>query len=237
MRVIGITGGVGTGKSTVATMFQALGAVVLNADAIAHQTMAPKRIVWREILQTFGREMRNADQTINRRRLAARVFQDASKRRQLERIIHPRVMREIAVALRRLRQRRRGVRMVPPPLRSARGRRLASARPALSRRRGEGMVVLEAPLLLEVGADRLVDDVVVVTADPAVQRQRLRRQHGWSVEEMEARIGAQWALSAKVALADYVINNSGGLAATRRQVTRLWNQLGRPRKSSSTSLR
>jgi len=210
MVVIGVTGGVGTGKSTVARMFQRLGAVVLDADALAHEAMEPRRLAWRRIVRTFGEGVLNPDQTINRQRLAQRVFQDEPARARLERIIHPQVRREIRLRLGRLRRARR-VRAV----------------------------VLDVPLLIEAGAARLVDALVVVTALPEVQRRRLASRHGWSAEETEARRAAQWDLAAKAALADFVVDNSDGVDATRTQVKRIWKRLVPPRSSrpSSTSPR
>ena len=210
MVVIGVTGGVGTGKSTVARMFYKLGATVLDADAIAHQVMEPKRVAWRQIVKAFGEGILDEDQAINRRRLAAVVFQDEERRKRLERIVHPHVLREIRGRLHRLRR--------------------------LKRTRA---VVLDVPLLMEVGADRLVDALVVVTAPPEVQRERLRATHGWSDEDTRARIAAQWDLSAKVDLAEYVVDNSDGVGSTRTQVTRIWNQLLQPNtnRPSSTSRR
>ena len=198
MVVIGVTGGVGTGKSTVAGMFKRLGAVVLDADAIAHQVMEPTRPAWRRIVKAFGAGALNDDHTINRARLAAIVFRDGNRRRVLERIIHPPVLRELQRQLRRLRRSRR----VPA-------------------------VVLDVPLLVEVGAQRWVDALVVVTAPPRIQRQRLQRKYGWSDADIRARTSAQWKLSAKVALADHVVDNGNGVATTRTQVNRLWNQLVR----------
>ena len=207
MVVIGVTGGVGTGKSTVAGMFHRLGAAVLDADAIAHRLMEPRRLAWRKVVRAFGRGALNKDETVNRRRLAAAVFTDGALRRRLERILHPAVMREIRRQIGRL--------------------RLSRAARA---------VVLDVPLLLEVGAQPLVDVLVVVTAPPGVQRSRVRHRHGWSDEELDARVRAQWELSAKVALADYVVDNADGVDATRTQVTRIWQTLVplRPRRSSTS---
>ena len=207
MVVIGVTGGVGTGKSTVAGMFHRLGAAVLDADVIAHRLMEPRRLAWRKVVRAFGRGALHKDETVNRRRLAAAVFADGALRRRLERILHPAVMREIRRQIGRL--------------------RLSRAARA---------VVLDVPLLLEVGAQPLVDVLVVVTAPPGVQRSRVRRRHGWSDEELDARIRAQWGLSAKAALADYVVDNADGVDATRTQVTRIWQTLVplRPRRSSTS---
>jgi dephospho-CoA kinase len=196
MLVIGVTGGVGTGKSTVAQMFRALGAVVLDADAIAREVVEPQRLAWRRIVKTFGDGVLNDDRTVNRAQLASRVFADPARRRALEDIIHPQVLRRIKQQVHRLRRQRR-----------------------------VKAVVLDVPLLLEANAQDLADAVVVVTAPPEAQRRRLRQQHGWSEEEIAARRGAQWELSAKVALADHVIDNGGSVEATRTQVKRLWNRL------------
>jgi dephospho-CoA kinase len=205
MIVIGVTGGVGTGKSTVAGMFKRLGAVVLDADLIAHRLMEPKRLAWRRIVKEFGPAVLNDDETINRRRLAEMVFKSEQFRERLEAIVHPGVMREIRRQLHQLR----------------RTRRLKA-------------VVLDVPLLIEVGAHKLVDAVVVVTAPPEVQRERVRRQHGWTEAELDARVRAQLGVSAKAALADHVVDNGNGVDATRTQVTRLWQKLVllRPKRSS-----
>ena len=209
MIVIGVTGGLGTGKSTVARMFQRLGAAVLDADAIAHEAMAPRRLAWRQVVRAFGAAVLNPDQTVNRARLAQRVFRDEQARRRLERIIHPQVLRELRQRMGRLRRARR-VRAV----------------------------VLDVPLLIEAGGAGVVDALVVVTAPPEVQRRRLARRHGWSAEETNRRIRAQWDLAAKAALADDVVDNSDGVDATRTQVKRIWRRLVPHRsRPSSTSPR
>ena len=207
MVVIGVTGGVGTGKSTVAKMFQALGAVVLDADAMAHQLMEPKRLGWRRVVERFGEDILNEDQSINRRRLAEIVFRDAQRRRDLEAIIHPQVLRQIKQQLRRL----------------GRSRRVRA-------------VVLDVPLLVEVDAQGMADALVVVTAPRDVQMQRLSHRYG-DPEEARVRIAAQMELSAKAALADVVVDNAGTLDATRTQVKRIWEQLVPSHKHRSKSSR
>ena len=196
MIVIGVTGGLGTGKSTVAAMFKQLGAAaVLDADVIAHRVMEPKRLAWRQLVKTFGEKILNEDQTINRRSLAAIVFRDETARKRLDAMVHPHVLRAIR---QRLSQLRRSPRVQA--------------------------VILDVPLLIEAGAQQMVDALVVVTAPQVVQRERLTRKYGWSDEETTARIGAQMELSAKAALADHVVDNSGSVDATRTQVKRIWNQ-------------
>ncbi len=194
MIVVGLTGGVGTGKSTVAKMLKQLGAEVIDADQLAHEAIQPRQPAWRHIVKTFGRTMLKPDGSVDRLVLGQRVFRDLSARRRLERIIHPDVIRRTT-------------------LRLTQWRRQGRVR----------VVVLDVPLLVEAGMRKLVDRLVVVTAPAVVQRQRLKAR-GWSEQEIRRRIAAQWKLSAKVALADVVIDNGGGLFETRRQVKDLWNR-------------
>ena len=208
MVIIGLTGGLGTGKSTVAKMLGEFGATVLDADVIAHQVMEPRRLAWRKIVEAFGREILNEDETINRRRLGLIVFANEERRKQLEAIVHPQVLREIKQQLGRLRRKHR--------------------LPA---------VVIDVPLLIEAGAQDLADVVVVVTAPAQAQRERLRKKFGWTEDELSRRIGAQMPLSAKAGLADHVIDNADGVEATRTQVKQLWQRLKarRVRRSSNRS--
>ncbi len=207
MRVIGLTGSVGTGKSTVAKLFAELGAKVIDADRIARQVVEPNRPAWREVIRAFGRGLLRADKTLDRDKLSGLVFANPAKRHKLERIIHPRVARQMRKELRH-------------------HKRMGAA---------NAVIVLDVPLLFEVGWDNWVDDVIVVTAARSVQNARLRRRHGWSQKEVDARIRSQWTLAAKVALADHVVNNTGSMAATRKQVKQLWrNKLVTPRNNPVT---
>lgn len=201
MMVIGVTGGLGTGKSTVARMFGELGAAVIDADKVAHAVMEPKRLAWRALVRAFGREILNEDETINRTRLAQRVFRDAQARHELEAIVHPHVIRHIKQQLHRLSRLRRG-----------RNRDRVKA------------VVLDVPLLMETGSESLVERIVVVTAPPEVQRRRLQ-ERGMSEAQISERIAAQWNVRRKAAKADDVVDNADGLEQTRRQVRELWNRL------------
>ncbi len=195
MIIVGVTGGLGTGKSTVAELLGRQGALVMDADHMAHEVMAPRRAAWRKIRAAFGARVLQADGAVDRAALARRVFRSPRARRALERIVHPAVFREIR---RRLRQARLAGRV--------------------------RVAVVELPLLVEAGAERLVDIVVVVTAPDRIRRRRLQ-QRGMPREEIARRTAAQLALSAKVALADYVVDNSDGMAQTRRQVRQLWTRL------------
>ncbi len=200
MVILGLTGAMGSGKSTAARLFGKLGARVLDADELAHEVMRPGKLAARKIVNAFGDDVLNPDESIHRKKLADRVFNDPEALATLEAIVHPRVIRVVKERLKRL----------------ARNRRVR-------------MVVLDVPLLFESGMDQFVDHTVVVNTPPEVARARLRAR-GMSEEEITRRSAAQLDPSAKVALADFVIDNSGGLEKTRRQVSELWLQLVNTRR-------
>lgn len=210
MIVVGVTGSVGTGKSTVSRVLRDFGAAVVDADAIARDTVDPKTRAWREVVRAFGKKILNVDGTIDRSALAAIVFASPTKKRKLEKIIHPHVLRQMRQALSRL------------------------------RKEGWRVVVLDIPLLFETGAHRMTDLVIVVAVPRGIQYARLKAKYRWSKKEVDARIQSQWPLSAKVALADAQIDNSQSVAHTRKQVKELWNKQIKPvltRRRSSTSPR
>ncbi|KRT75669.1 MAG: CoaE, dephospho-CoA kinase, dephospho-CoA kinase [Armatimonadetes bacterium CSP1-3] len=198
-RVIGLTGGLASGKSTVAALFRELGAVVISADAIARDVVEPGTEAYQEILEAFGSEALTADGRIDRPRLAARIFADPAARARLNEITHPHIRARIAEAVRRLQ----------------------------AELRADALIILEIPLLLDTaprGAYAL-EAVIVVTADEATQIERLRRRDGVTEEEARRRLLAQRPLAEKVAEADWVIDNSGSPEETRRQVESLWRRL------------
>ena len=194
-RVIGLTGGIASGKSTVSRMFQDLGARVVDADRLARRIVEPGRPAYRDIVRRFGRQVLKADGTLDRKRLGGQVFSDPRKLEQLNRITHPRIARE--------------------------------ARREIARHRASGasLVIYDAALLVENGWHRKLDGVVVVSVPEKVQRQRLMERDGLSRTAAMQRIHSQLPLSKRLKLADHVIDNSGSLAQTRRQVQGLWKQL------------
>jgi len=195
MLTIGITGSFGSGKSTVASMFKDLGARVLDADQVARRLMQPSGKCFRPILDEFGPSILRRGK-IDRQKLAAVVFNDVGKLRRLEKIIHPQVRREFQAELARHRNTRAGK-----------------------------VVVLDVPLLFEAGFDRLVEVTLVVRAGRETQVARVVRKRKMTRREALARIRLQWPLSRKVKLADEVINNDGGLRATKKQVRAKWFKL------------
>ena len=196
MIVIGITGGVATGKTTVAKMFERLGAKRVDADAIVHRLQRPGTPVFQRIVRRFGRSVLREGGTLCRQALGGIVFRDRRALRDLCRIVHPPVIAEIRRTLRRLRRRRPG-----------------------------SIVVVEVPLLFESGLASSMDHLVVVSAPVAVAFRRARKRSGLSRTAFERRWRAQMPLRRKAAQADWVINNGGTLAGARRQVEALWLRL------------
>jgi dephospho-CoA kinase len=198
MILVGLTGGIATGKTTVAQMFKRCGAVVIDADQLAREVVRPKTPAWREIVAAFGDDILTPNGSINRQALGAIVFHDRRKLRELERIIHPRVAREQQ-------------RLV---------RRIAARRP-------NAVIVYEVPLLFESGAHKRVDKVIVVTADRKTQIARLKRRNDLTRAEALRRIKHQMPLARKVRRADVVLNGTDEKAAVRKEVRRLMGRLRR----------
>lgn len=198
-RVVGLTGGLASGKSTVAAMLRELGAVIVSADEIAREVVEPDTPAYAEIVQAFGTEMLEPDGRINRARLAARIFTDPAARARLNEITHPRIRARMRETVARLQER-------------------------LPR---DAVIVLDIPLLLDTAPRDAfsLDGVIVVAVDEAAQIRRLREREGLTEEEARRRLAAQRPLREKVAEADWVIDNSGSEEATRRQVEVLWRQL------------
>lgn len=192
---VGLTGGIGSGKSSVAAMFGALGAVVLDADHIVRDLLAAGGSGVAPVSEAFGDGVLQADGGVDRKALAAVVFDDPGARRRLESILHPLVLNRRRHMLREI-----------------------------EREKGEGtIVVTEASLIFEAHTESEFDAVVLVTAPEAVRRERLARA-GWSAGEVERRMAAQWPDSTKIPLADFVIENGGDLQDTRRRVEVLWTE-------------
>lgn len=196
MILVGLTGGVATGKSTVAHMFARCGAVVIDADALAHQVVEPGKPAWRAIIKTFGKTVLNPDRTLNRQALGAMVFRNRSKLRRLEQIIHPRVAREQA--------------------------RLTKQ---AARHDPKTVVIYDVPLLYEAGIDARVDKIIVVTADRTSQIARLNRRNGFTRAEAVRRIRSQLPLKRKAAAANYVLDGTTSRPRLFTAVKRLYREL------------
>lgn len=193
MILVGLTGGVATGKSTVARMFKRCGAVVIDADRLAHEVVTPSKPAWRAIVNTFGSEILNTDRSINRHALGSVVFRDKAKLRHLEQIIHPRVARE------QVRLTKQAARENP-----------------------KAVVIYDVPLLFEAGIDKRVDKAIVVTVDQATQIARLKKRNGLTESEARRRIKSQLPLAKKAARADYVLDGTLQRPALQKLVRQLF---------------
>jgi dephospho-CoA kinase len=195
MRVYGLTGGIASGKSTVARLLGERGAAVIDADELAREVVAPGQPAYREIVETFGPEVLCPDGTLDRKALGARVFADPELRRRLNAITHPRIAA------------------------------LSAERLAALAARGVPIAFYEAALLVENRIHEGLAGLVVVACDEATQLARVMARDGLDEAAARARIAAQLPLAAKVAVADHVIDNSGDLSATAREVDELWRRL------------
>ena len=195
MFVLGLTGGIGSGKSTVCDMLCAKGAAVVHADLVGHEVYRPGSAVWDEVVAAFGRQVLASDGQIDRRKLGSIVFADPEARRRLNAITHP-------------------------PM-----RRLMIERLDDLRRQGERVAVLEAALLFEAGWVDLTDEVWLTLLRPAVAAQRLMERSGLSQQEAEARIASQLSNEERLEHADVVIDTDCSLAEVTRRVDELWEGL------------
>lgn len=195
MHTIGLTGGIATGKSSVSKILKELGAIVIDADAIARFVVEPMQPAWRQVVSHFGNQVLLSDNRINRRMLADIVFSDAAERRNLENITHPAIWEEVK-------------------------RQTDAAKAA-----GEQIIVLDVPLLFETHWQDKVDSIWVVVVDRHTQTERLMQRDSLDRKQAELRIAAQYSLEEKKKLADVVIDNSGDLESTRIQVQAAWQAL------------
>jgi dephospho-CoA kinase len=195
VKIIGVTGGIGTGKSTAAQILAGLGAVVIDADRVGHDTYLPGTRGWAQVVAEFGSGLVAADGTIDRKRLGALVFSDPAKLARLNTIVHPLIRDAVAARIAAERTDPRG--------------------PA---------IVIEAALLVEAKWDALVDEVWVITARRAVIEERLAAQRGLDRAAVATRMRAQLTDEERAAHADVLIDNSGSPDALRARLTRLWRE-------------
>ena len=187
--LVGLTGGIATGKSTVSSMFRALGCEVIDADVLAREVVAPGEPALAQIADEFGREVLQPDGTLDRKKLGAIVFADPSRRKRLEQITHP------AIAL-----------------------RFRERLDELEARGFAGIVLWDAPVMIESGGYKNMEKLVVVATDETTQCARLCARDSIDTVEAERKFGSQMPVAEKAKLADYVIDNAGDRAATERQV-------------------
>ena len=195
MKIIGLTGGIASGKSTVARFLKELGAVVIDADRIGHEVLKSDTTVRQEIVATFGSQVLTPDGNISRKELAKIVFEDAESLARLNRIMHPRIAGRVTALLSKYRE------------------------------EGVKVVVVEAALLLEAGWAPLVDEVWVTVASEAIVLKRLRERAGFSAPESLGRIRAQLSVAERARQANVVIDTGCSLGELKARVTELWQGL------------
>lgn len=195
MKVLGLTGGIGSGKSVVAAMFRDLGAVVLDADQVARDVVSPGTTGLQELVERFGTEILGPDGGIDRAMLGKKVFADPQARADLEAIVHPRVYFTICDWVDQVRM------------------------------EGAPLAVIEIPLLFETQAHFPIDATICVLAGRAEQIERAKKRSNYDDQTLQGILDAQMDPADKSKLADHVIDNNGTLEETRRQVMRLFANL------------
>jgi dephospho-CoA kinase len=195
MKVIGLTGGIGSGKSTVSQLLSELGANVLDADKVGHQCYQPGTETWKDVVDAFGEEIVAPDGSIDRKKLGAIVFKDPEALTRLNQIMHPRMYDMMADQIEEYRL------------------------------GGAEVVVLEAAILLEAGWTPLVDEIWITVASEPTVVQRVRERTGLPEEQIRSRIRSQLSNEERKGKADLVISNDGGLDELRKKVEELWEGL------------
>jgi dephospho-CoA kinase len=194
--VLGVTGGVASGKTTVANMLMELGAPIVDLDLIARQVVAPGKPAWKDIRGYFGDKVIRRDGTIDRKQLSGIVFRDPSKRKKLENFTHPPILEGFA---------RQVTEIMEKNL--------------------YGIIQAVIPLLFEVNLQHLVHKILVVYIPPHQQVERLAKRDKISKKEAENILKSQMPIDKKLKCADFVIHNEGSLDKTRGQVNALWKKL------------
>jgi len=198
MLIVGLTGGVASGKTAVSRVLREEGAYIIDADQIARELVQPHKPAWNELVRAFGKEILQEDGSIHRRKLADKVFTDPEQRKVLNQILHPRIKEEMDRRIKEIRQ-----------------------------KDPEAIVVIDAPLLVELGVYRKVDRLIVVTSTQMQQMERLKERDGRSPEEALRLFSSQMPVEEKVKLADFVIRNEGSLEETRKRAKEVFKELKR----------
>jgi len=198
--IIGLTGGIVSGKSTVAKMFKDLGAKIIDADELGHKVILPHKPAWVKIVKLFGRDVLKEDLNIDRKKLGEIVFNDDRLLKKLNEITHPEIIKLIK-------------------------REINLAKNSTCKDGKEEILIVEAALIYEAKIDNLMDKIIVVYVEEEEQIKRLGKRNNLSKEKALKRIKSQISIKEKAKMADYVIDNSNSLDKTKGQVEKIWQSL------------
>lgn len=204
--IIGLTGGIVSGKSTVVRMFKDLGAKIVDADKLGHKVILPQETAWKRIIKIFGKDILQKDQTINRKKLGKIVFANQNLLKKLNKITHPEIIKLIK-------------------------KEISLAKD--DSKEEKKILIIDAALIYETKIDRLMDKIIVVYLDEEEQLKRLIKRNNLSKKEALQKIKSQIPLKEKIEIADYVIDNSNSLDKTREQVKKIWENLISRKESRS----
>ena len=196
--IVGLTGGIVSGKSTVALMFKDLGAKIVDADKLGHSVILPHKPAWEKIVKIFGKDVLQNDLTIDREKLGKIVFANQSLLKKLNDITHPEITKIIKKEIDSLKNKTYNQKKI---------------------------LIIDAALIYEAKIDRLMDKIIVVYIDEDEQIKRLIKRNNLSKDEALQRIKSQMPMKEKVKMADYVIDNSNSLDKTKKQVEKIWKNL------------
>jgi dephospho-CoA kinase len=196
MKTIGLTGGIGSGKSVVSQILAELGAFIIDADKVGHEIYLPGKEAWHKVVEAFGHDILASDQTIDRKKLGAIVFSHDEARKRLNRIVHPLMYQDIDRRVKAKRQE-------------------GFTRP----------IVVEAAILIEANWVSLVDQMWVVVANKQAVIERVELQRGLAAKDTESRIASQLSNAERIKHASLVIENNGSVEDLKKKVTQAWNRI------------
>ncbi|MDD5015077.1 MAG: dephospho-CoA kinase [Atribacterota bacterium] len=196
--IVGLTGGIVGGKSTIASMFRNLGAKIIDADKLGHSIILPDKPAWRKIVKLFGEDVLKGDLTIDRKKLGKIVFEDQVLLQKLNKITHPEI-----------------IKIIKKEINSARNKTYNQQK----------ILMIDAALIYETKIDKFMDKIIVIYIDKDEQIKRLIKRNNLSKDEASQRIKSQMPVEEKVKMADYIIDNNNSLDKTKKQVVKIWEEL------------